>query len=168
MANFAGYITNNGQSFGATMSNDGKVGPQGPRGERGEQGVPGEQGLIGPRGEQGIQGPQGIPGPIGPAGPSYDDTEIKQEIQDNLQEAKKYTDEKFSNVNVPEDVVRKDELADVATSGNYNDLNDKPDIPTSTSQLINDSNFKSITASTEDLEPGVSELTDGHIYLVYE
>lgn len=33
------------------------------------------------------------------------------------------------------------ELATVATSGNYNDLIYKPTIPTTTSQLTNDSNF---------------------------
>ena len=64
--------------------------------------------------------------------------------------------------------VKREELSKVATSGSYNDLNDKPDIPTSTSQLVNDSNFKSITASTEDLEPGVSELAEGHVHLTYE
>ena len=32
-------------------------------------------------------------------------------------------------------------LANVATSGSYNDLSDKPTIPTKTSQLENDSNF---------------------------
>ena len=29
-------------------------------------------------------------------------------------------------------------------------------------------NIPTITSGAEDLEPGVSELTDGHIYLVYE
>lgn len=36
-----------------------------------------------------------------------------------------------------------DGLAGVATSGDYNDLSNKPDIPTSTSDLINDSNYVS-------------------------
>lgn len=36
---------------------------------------------------------------------------------------------------------KKAELATVATSGSYNDLNDKPAIPTKTSELTNDSNF---------------------------
>ena len=44
MANFAGYITNNGLSFGATISNDGKVGPAGPRGEEGKKGDAGATG----------------------------------------------------------------------------------------------------------------------------
>lgn len=36
---------------------------------------------------------------------------------------------------------KKAELSTVATSGSYNDLNDKPTIPTKTSELTNDSNF---------------------------
>ena len=64
--------------------------------------------------------------------------------------------------------VKREELSAVALSGSYNDLDDKPKIPTATSQLVNDSNFKSIEASTVDLEAGVSELPNGHIYLVYE
>jgi hypothetical protein len=44
-------------------------------------------------------------------------------------------------------------LAAVAFSGNYNDLKNKPTIPTATSQLINDSNFVTITdlATKEDV-----------------
>ena len=38
------------------------------------------------------------------------------------------------------------ELAAIATSGSYNDLTDKPTIPTTTSQLTNDSNF--VTSSS--------------------
>lgn len=37
--------------------------------------------------------------------------------------------------------VKKDELSDVATTGSYKDLIDKPQIPEKTSELINDSNF---------------------------
>lgn len=39
------------------------------------------------------------------------------------------------------DITNKPTLANVATSGSYNDLSDKPTIPTTTSQLTNDSNF---------------------------
>lgn len=38
----------------------------------------------------------------------------------------------------PTDLAYKGELADVATSGSYNDLNNKPTIPTSTNQLTNE------------------------------
>ncbi len=83
MANFAGYITNNGQSFGAVMSGDGKVGPAGPQGKDGKIGKNLEfewQGTsLGVRQEgeteykyTDLQGPQGKDG--------YDDTEIRKEI----------------------------------------------------------------------------------------
>jgi hypothetical protein len=36
MANFAGYITNNGQTYGAIMSGEGKAGPIGPQGKDGK------------------------------------------------------------------------------------------------------------------------------------
>lgn len=41
-----------------------------------------------------------------------------------------------------------DELKEVATSGSYNDLTDKPTIPTKTSQLTNDSGFKTTDNNT--------------------
>lgn len=39
------------------------------------------------------------------------------------------------------DLIDKPNLSEVATSGSYNDLNDKPTIPTKTSQLTNDSGY---------------------------
>ena len=39
------------------------------------------------------------------------------------------------------DILNKPTFATVATSGSYNDLSDKPTIPTKTSQLTNDSGF---------------------------
>lgn len=65
MANFAGYITNNGQVYQGIMSGDGKAGPIGPQGPQGLKGDKGEQGPIGP---QGVQGPQGVAGPTGETG----------------------------------------------------------------------------------------------------
>ena len=41
------------------------------------------------------------------------------------------------------------DLATVATSGSYNDLSDKPTIPTTTSQLTNDSNYVTTTEMTD-------------------
>ena len=51
-------------------------------------------------------------------------------------------------------------LANVATSGSYNDLKDKPNIPTTTSQLTNDSGF----ITSDDVPSELSELTEdsGH------
>ena len=67
---------------------------------------------------------------------------------------------------------------DISTiNNNINEVNEKVneisdkikgDIPTKLSELENDTGFKSIEASTTDLEAGVSELATGKIYLVYE
>ena len=45
-------------------------------------------------------------------------------------------------------IKNKPEFAEVATSGSYNDLVDKPTIPTKTSQLTNDSGFKTMDTNT--------------------
>lgn len=66
----------------------GATGPQGPKGDKGEKGDKGDTGATGPQGPQGVkgdtgeQGPQGIQGPQGVPGPSYDDTQILQDIND--------------------------------------------------------------------------------------
>lgn len=128
MANFAGYITNNGQVFEAVISTDGKVGPRGPQGEpgpkgdKGEQGPQGETGLQGPKGEQGEQGPRGEQGPAGGT----------------------------TNYN---DLSNRPKINNVELTGNK--TNEELGIPTKTNDLINDSNFitsesiKSIQLVTE-------------------
>lgn len=69
----------------------GETGPQGAQGERGPKGDTGDTGATGPTGPQGPQGekgdtgeqgPQGIQGPKGDPGDTYDDTQIKQDIND--------------------------------------------------------------------------------------
>lgn len=58
----------------------GDQGEQGPQGEKGDTGERGPQGETGPQGPQGIQGETGPVGPQGlqgPAGETYNDTEIK-------------------------------------------------------------------------------------------
>ena len=50
------------------------------------------------------------------------------------------------------DILNKPTFATVATSGSYNDLSDKPTIPTTTSQLTNDSGFITDAALTNYLE----------------
>ena len=62
------------------------------------------------------------------------------------------------------DITGKPTLATVATSGSYNDLIDKPTIPTATSQLDNDSNFitnAALTgyATTSDVSTAISSQT---------
>ena len=62
------------------------------------------------------------------------------------------------------DITGKPTLATVATSGSYNDLIDKPTIPTNTSQLTNDSNFITSAAlsgyaTTSDVSTAISSQT---------
>lgn len=77
-------------------------------------------------------------------------------VDDEVQKAKDYTDEKFNSIDIPTAL---SELSDDADhrlvtdvekqkwdgksdfSGDYNDLKNKPTIPAKTSQLENDSNF---------------------------
>ena len=66
--NFAGYITNNGQVYQASMSGDGKAGPIGPMGPQGPVGPTGPIGPQGLKGDTGERGPQGLTGPQGPKG----------------------------------------------------------------------------------------------------
>jgi hypothetical protein len=49
----------------------------------------------------------------------------KTYVDDEVQKAKDYADEQIGNIDIPELPT----LADVATSGSYNDLKDKPTIP---------------------------------------
>lgn len=58
-------------------------------------------------------------------------------------------------------IKNKPELSVVATSGNYNDLIDKPTIPTKTSELTNDSNF--LTESNLKTINGESIVGEGNL-----
>jgi len=58
-------------------------------------------------------------------------------------------------------------LAAVATSGSYSDLSNKPSIPTTPGE-VNAYPASFVQVSTTDLTPGVSPLTTGALYLVYE
>ena len=60
---------------------------------------------------------------------AQDITDLTQTVADNLVEAKNYTDSEI------------DSLSTVAKTGSYNDLENKPFIPTKTSDLTNDSGF---------------------------
>lgn len=68
---------------------------------------------------------------------------------------------------LPENLVTR-EVFDTAITEIENNKADSDAIPENTSDLNNDSGFAPISASTEDLEAGVSGLTTGNIHLVYE
>lgn len=57
--------------------------------------------------------------------PEVGDFETKEDAEKKLAEAKRYTDEAVCNIDIPELPT----LAKVAESGSYNDLHNKPDIP---------------------------------------
>lgn len=106
----------------------GDTGVHGPRGLQGPQGEKGERGAVGPQGPQGIQGLQGIQGPKGDKGDKGDKGEDADTTQFPTRTEVQNAIATFRNA-----------LAAVATSGSYNDLTDKPAIPTKTSELTNDS-----------------------------
>lgn len=118
-------------NFGGTGPT-GATGPQGPQGERGPKGDKGDTGATGaqgPRGRQGETGPQGPRGETGPAGPGA-------KIHVNNQT---YSPDSTGTITIP----------DYPTSFSWDDLTGKPTIPSTTSQLYNDSGY--ITKAVDDL-----------------
>lgn len=96
----------------------GPAGPQGPKGDKGDTGATGAQG---PRGRQGETGPQGPRGEQGPAGPGA-------KIHVNNQT---YSPDSTGTITIP----------DYPTSFSWDDITGKPTIPSTTSQLYNDSGY---------------------------
>lgn len=90
-------------------------GLQGPRGDAGPQGERGETGSQGPAGPQGERGPQGIQGERGPQGPTGETG--------------------------PQGPQGDPGPAGPAGTTDYNELTNKPTIPSAVSQLTNDSGF---------------------------
>lgn len=109
----------------------GDTGAQGPRGLQGPQGEKGERGAVGPQGPQGIQGLQGVQGPKGDKGDKGDKGEKGQDADTTQFPTRTEVQNAIATL--------RHALAAVATSGSYNDLSNKPTIPTKTSQLVNDS-----------------------------
>lgn len=108
-------------------------GPQGPAGPQGATGA------TGPQGPQGPQGPRGEPGSGGGAQindsvPSTTTTYSSKHIDELLNEQKE------ANTAQDTEIAKKandKDLAAVAKSGSYNDLKNKPTIPTVPSALKN-------------------------------
>lgn len=190
-------VTMNGE-----VKYQGDVGPQGPVGPRGEQGAQGIQGPKGERGEQGLQGSDGVSPVVeinkigstttiaitdknGTKTAEIQDGEVtKQQLENALNEAKNYTDNKISEIPIADNVEWENVQNKPSTytpSEHTHTTSDITDLstPTKTSELENDSKFvnseevqtiinSKIQYSTEDLEAGVSELGTGVMYLVYE
>ena len=67
-----------------------------------------------------------------------------------------------------ENKVDASDLSTVATSGSYNDLNDKPTIPTKTSDLTNDSNFEINTNKVTSLSSSSTDTQYPSAKCVYD
>lgn len=120
----------------------GEVGPQGPQGERGpqgEQGIQGEQGLqgeqgpkgdTGPKGEKGEKGDNGSMGPQGEKGPKGDTGSTGPQGEQGPQGERGPQGEQGPQ----------GETGPAGTT-DYNELENKPPIPSKVSDLTNDSGF---------------------------
>ncbi len=100
------------QGFKGAAGEPGPVGPVGPAGERGPQGPTGPQGIQGLQGPRGDAGPQGERGPQGATGETG-----------------------------PQGPQGDPGPAGPAGTTDYNDLTNKPTIPSKVSDLTNDSGF---------------------------
>ena len=143
----------------------GPIGLTGPKGERGEQGPQGLTGLQGPKGDTGERGERGLQGPKGNDGRDanltteqtenlaqiptlknkIENTYTKTEVDRKIQDAQLNSGDGEVNIDLSI-YATKEELknkADTIHNHNYNELINKPNIPVSTSELTNDSNFVS-------------------------
>lgn len=115
----------------------GPQGPQGPQGETGPQGPQGPQGETGPQGPQGQQGPRGVTGATGPQGPQGEKGDTGEDGFSPIATVTKagntatitITDKNGTTTASVTDGTTPT-LATVATTGDYDDLIDKPTIPT--------------------------------------
>jgi precorrin isomerase len=105
----------------------GAQGAQGLKGDAGATGPKGDTGATGAQGPQGVQGLKGDKGDTGATGPAGTDASVTSTL---IATALGYSP------------VNPSSLASVATSGSYNDLRNKPTIPTLVSVLTNDSGYQ--------------------------
>lgn len=136
----------------------GPKGEKGERGEKGDKGDKGETGAVGPQGPSGPKGDKGDTGATGPAGANGKDyvlTEAdKQEIAGMVEvtggggaaidDTTPSTTTTYSSQKIEDELsalntakANDADLAKVAKSGSYDDLTNKPTIPTVPSSLPN-------------------------------
>lgn len=113
------------------------TGPQGPRGEKGETGSTGERGPAGETGQTGERGPAGSDGSDGVTfTPSVNGDGVISWTNDGGRENP-------ASVNIRGPQGERGPTGETGPAGttDYNDLENKPTIPTKTSDLTNDSGF---------------------------
>lgn len=133
----------------------GATGPKGEKGEKGERGATGAMGPQGPAGTKGAKGDTGATGPAGANGKDYVLTEAdKQEIARMVEvpggvgaaidDTTPSTTTTYSSQKIEDELsalnqakANNDDLAAVAKSGSYDDLTNKPEIPTVPTTLPN-------------------------------
>ena len=156
----------------------GETGPQGEQGEQGPQGIQGEQGLQGFRGETGDSGVYiGTSAPTDPVKSVWIDTDDGETVVIPTKTSDLINDSGF--ISSEADPVFTSSPASEITaiditnwnnksnfSGSYNDLTNKPTIPTKTSDLTNDSGFitsNSVPTKTSDLTNDSGFITSSSI-----
>ena len=125
----------------------GATGPQGDKGDKGDKGATGAVGPQGPAGPKGDKGDTGATGPAGANGKDYVLTEAdKQEIAGMVEvpggvgaaidDTTPSTTTTYSSQKIEDELsalnaakANNSDLASVAKSGSYNDLTNKPTIP---------------------------------------
>lgn len=117
----------------------GPVGPTGKTGPTGATGPTGPTGKTGPTGATGPTGPTGATGPTGPTGATGSVASITYSGSGN------YVKDISLNTSTKVLTATKGTLAAVATSGSYNDLSNKPTIPTIPTNLMTTNTEQAIT-----------------------
>lgn len=166
----------------------GEAGPQGPKGDTGEtgpQGAKGDTGETGPQGPQGIQGIQGPAGPkgdtgaTGPAGPKGDTGATGETGPAGPQGPKGDTgDTGATGPAGPKGDTGdtgpqgpKGDTGDTGPQGpkgdpgttDYNDLTNKPTIPSAVSQLTNDSGYQTAAQVQTAIQNYVDALNSNNV-----
>ena len=141
-------------------------GARGIKGDTGQQGPQGEQGIQGEQGEKGDTGDSGVfIGPDQPTNPDKDvwiDTDDDDTVGIPTKTSDLINDSGFIDVELEPiftasaaNTITSSDIANwnskTSFSGDYDDLTNKPTIPTKTSDLTNDSGFTTFSGDYDDL-----------------